>query len=62
MDINELHKKINEKRQEQGLPKISTSRFIKAISKMHVNGKVVTKYGEVKPTGDGNDGKTEKSL
>lgn len=47
MDIKELYTKINAKRQNAGLEKISVERWVEEICVLELHGKIVNNNGQV---------------
>jgi hypothetical protein len=49
MNINELYKHINNRREQSGLPQLSDLEYLAKISEMQVKGIIKIANGEVKP-------------
>ena len=47
MDIKELYTKVNSKRQNAGLNKVSEARWVEDISVLELQGKIVNNNGQV---------------
>lgn len=48
MNVNELHKHVNDLREKRGLPSLSKKKFLRDITIMHLEGKITVENGEVK--------------
>ena len=52
MDINELRNKVNEKRRQKGLVPLSPHRFVRTISVMQLDNKILVNNGDAEVVRD----------